>query len=90
MSSADIVFSLLQIDGVSLLCASMKHWIDQGEHCPHVVVSTHFHSIVHQHLLPRSPLIKYLVGYFILNIVICTLVLSKDESYRYLNTVGVI
>ncbi|XP_052776091.1 mutS protein homolog 5-like [Mya arenaria] len=48
------------IDGLSLLCASISHWVGQGDQCPHVFVSTHFHSIIHQHLLPRSPLIKYL------------------------------
>lgn len=48
------------IDGLSLLCSSLKYWIDKGDNCPHVFLSTHFHSIIHQHLIPRSPLIKYL------------------------------
>ncbi|KAK3089281.1 hypothetical protein FSP39_002315 [Pinctada imbricata] len=48
------------VDGVALLCSSLIHWIGQGKACPHVLVSTHFHSIIHQHLLPQSPLIKYM------------------------------
>lgn len=51
-----------QIDGVSLLCGSIRHWLEQGDQCPHVFVSTHFHGIIHQHLLPKSPGIKYLVS----------------------------
>ncbi|XP_060085682.1 mutS protein homolog 5-like [Ylistrum balloti] len=47
-------------DGLSLLCASIMYWDDMKGACPHVVVSTHFHSMVHQHLLPLSPNIKYL------------------------------
>ncbi|XP_052239261.1 mutS protein homolog 5-like isoform X3 [Dreissena polymorpha] len=48
------------IDGLAILCASIKHWVGQGTSCPHVLVSTHFHTMIQRHLLPRSPLIKYL------------------------------
>lgn len=47
-------------DGLSLLCSSISYWDDMKRACPHVVVSTHFHSMIHQHLLPLSANIKYL------------------------------
>ncbi|XP_033111357.1 mutS protein homolog 5-like [Anneissia japonica] len=46
-------------DGVSLLCACLRHWLDQEQHCPHVLVSTHFHCIFQQHLLPDSQQLMY-------------------------------
>ncbi|XP_071954087.1 mutS protein homolog 5-like isoform X2 [Antedon mediterranea] len=46
-------------DGVSLLCACLKHWLYKEQDCPHVLVSTHFHCIRKQHLLPDSPQLMY-------------------------------
>ncbi|XP_071811397.1 mutS protein homolog 5-like isoform X1 [Apostichopus japonicus] len=41
-------------DGTSLLVAILKHWLALEDDCPHLVVSTHFHSILKQGLLPSS------------------------------------
>ena len=48
-------------DGISLFCACLKFWLAKGEACPHTFVSTHFHSVVQQQLLPASPQLKYMV-----------------------------
>lgn len=48
------------VDGMALLCSCLSFWIDKGNSCPHVLVSTHFHSIIHQQLLPESPMVKFL------------------------------
>ena len=50
-----------QNDGLSLLTATLRHWVAKGEDCPNVLVSTHFHSLMHRDLLQRSPLVEYLV-----------------------------
>ncbi|XP_038048492.1 mutS protein homolog 5-like isoform X2 [Patiria miniata] len=47
------------VDGIALLCASLKHWLGRGTLCPHVLVSSHFHSIVKQSLLPQSQELTY-------------------------------
>ncbi|XP_065207339.1 mutS protein homolog 5-like [Planococcus citri] len=44
------------VDGLSLLSASIQHFLDRGEYCPHILVSTHFHTLLN--LIPQSPLIK--------------------------------
>ena len=49
------------MDGLSLLAASLHHWLSHGPQCPSVLVSTHFHSVIQQKLLPNSQLIEYLV-----------------------------
>jgi DNA mismatch repair protein MSH5 len=46
-------------DGLSLLTATLRHWVRKEEACPFVLVSTHFHSLMHQTLLPDSSLIHY-------------------------------
>ena len=58
----DFVFFpfLLQVDGLSLLVATLHHWLARGDHCPSVFVSTHFHSVIQQKLLPNTQLIEYL------------------------------
>ena len=56
-----IVHCLLQVDGLSLLTATLQHWLAKGHSCPNVIVSTHFHSLIQQQLLPNSQLIEYLV-----------------------------
>ncbi|XP_022783288.1 mutS protein homolog 5-like isoform X2 [Stylophora pistillata] len=47
------------IDGLSLLTATLRHWLRQGSSCPKLLVSTHFHSLVKQKLLPQTPLVTY-------------------------------
>jgi DNA mismatch repair protein MSH5 len=47
------------VDGLSLLCASLKHWLRMEKQCPKLLVSTHFHSLIQQQLLPSSPLLQY-------------------------------
>ncbi|UYV80047.1 msh-5 [Cordylochernes scorpioides] len=34
------------VDGCSLLTASLFHWLRKGPECPHLLVSTHFHSVL--------------------------------------------
>ncbi|XP_075921192.1 mutS protein homolog 5 isoform X2 [Petromyzon marinus] len=46
------------VDGLVLLAAVLRHWLSQGERCPHVMVSTHFHRLLQEKLLPESPLIS--------------------------------
>lgn len=48
------------VDGMSLLCGCLTYWLEMGNRCPHVFVCTHFHSLINQHLLPKSPKIKYM------------------------------
>ncbi|XP_060592976.1 mutS protein homolog 5-like [Ruditapes philippinarum] len=48
------------VDGLSLLCSCLKHWIDQGSRSPHIFLSTHYHGIIQQSLIPRVPNVKYL------------------------------
>jgi DNA mismatch repair protein MSH5 len=48
------------VDGLSLLTSVLRHWLRKGEECPNVLVSTHFHSIIKQSLLPNTRLIEYL------------------------------
>ena len=55
------LFLLLQVDGLSLLVATLHHWLARGDQCPSVFVSTHFHSVIQQKLLPNTQLIEYLV-----------------------------
>ncbi|XP_032656671.1 mutS protein homolog 5 [Chelonoidis abingdonii] len=48
------------VDGLSLLAAVLRHWLNQGTRCPQVFVSTNFHSLVQLKLLPDTPLVQYL------------------------------
>ncbi|XP_043543378.1 mutS protein homolog 5 [Chiloscyllium plagiosum] len=48
------------VDGLSLLAAVLRHWVKQDVKCPHIFLSTNFHSLVQLNLLPSSPLIWYL------------------------------
>ncbi len=50
-----------QVDGVSLLTSVLRYWLTKGNTCPNVLVSTHFHSVMQQKLLPQNDLIEYLV-----------------------------
>ena len=47
------------VDGQALLCATLTYWLRHT--CPHVFVSTHYHSVIQHKYLPRSPLIRYQV-----------------------------
>lgn len=51
----------LQVDGLALLAAVIRHWLALGPTCPHVFVATNFLSLVHLQLLPQGPLVQYLV-----------------------------
>ncbi|KFQ75666.1 MutS protein 5, partial [Phaethon lepturus] len=48
------------LDGLSLLAAVLRYWINQGTQCPQVFVSTNFHSLMQLELLPDTPLLEYL------------------------------
>ncbi|KAK6178854.1 hypothetical protein SNE40_011344 [Patella caerulea] len=48
------------IDGLSLLCSSLHYWQAMETFCPHILVSTHFHSIIHRQILPQTPQLKFL------------------------------
>ena len=48
------------VDGLALLSASIQNFLDRGENCPHILISTHFHSLLN--LIPHSPLIKLQVN----------------------------
>ncbi|XP_067679638.1 mutS protein homolog 5-like [Haliotis asinina] len=47
-------------DGLSLFCSCLKYWLAQNAQCPHVLMSTHFHSLVHQNMLPQSDQLQFL------------------------------
>jgi DNA mismatch repair protein MSH5 len=49
-----------EIDGLSLLTASLTSFINRGENCPFIIVSTHFRKL--PTLLPDSPLVKHQVS----------------------------
>lgn len=49
------------VDGLSLLVACIKHWEGKGSDCPNLMVSTHFHAIVREGLLPASQQLSYQV-----------------------------
>lgn len=44
------------VDGLALLAACIQHFLDRGAECPHILVSTHFHTLLS--LIPQSPLMK--------------------------------
>ncbi|XP_069799845.1 mutS protein homolog 5 isoform X2 [Dendropsophus ebraccatus] len=47
------------VDGLSLLAAIIRHWIKQESSCPHILVSTNFHSLIELKLLPESRVVHY-------------------------------
>ncbi|XP_064408089.1 mutS protein homolog 5 [Latimeria chalumnae] len=49
------------VDGLSLLGAVLRHWIKLGTGCPHVLISTNFHSLVQLKILPNTPIVRYLM-----------------------------
>ena len=46
--------------GQALLTATLRHFLRRA--CPHIVVSTHYHSIITQQLIPPSRIIRYQVS----------------------------
>ncbi|XP_031748203.1 mutS protein homolog 5 isoform X1 [Xenopus tropicalis] len=47
------------VDGLSLLAAVLRHWINMGCQCPHIFVATNFHSLVKLKILPDSPILQF-------------------------------
>ncbi|XP_066299080.1 mutS protein homolog 5-like [Branchiostoma lanceolatum] len=47
------------VDGISLMTASLGHLLSRGAACPLTIVSTHFHGLVKQNLLPPSHHLTY-------------------------------
>ncbi|XP_032221965.2 mutS protein homolog 5 isoform X2 [Nematostella vectensis] len=47
------------VDGLSLLCATLRHWLASSSKCPKTLVSTHFHSLIRQKLLPDIPILRF-------------------------------
>lgn len=45
-------------DGITLLSGVLKYFLNLGNDCPHVIVSSHFQQIVN--FLPETSLIEYL------------------------------
>ncbi|BFY99597.1 hypothetical protein BsWGS_02637 [Bradybaena similaris] len=54
-------------DGIALLTAVIKFWIAKGSDCPLLLVSTHFHSIIQQQLLPPSTQLQFLTFDTVMN-----------------------
>ena len=44
-------------DGLALLCATLKYWINKGDLCPTVILSTHFHAMTT--MVPKSSLVAH-------------------------------
>ncbi|KAI8509953.1 mutS protein [Branchiostoma belcheri] len=53
------MIDLNQVDGISLMTASLCHLLSRGAACPLTIVSTHFHGLVKQNLLPSSQYLTY-------------------------------
>jgi DNA mismatch repair protein MSH5 len=47
--------------GLSLLASCLNYWLENETKCPHVFVSTHFHSL--PNLLKESQLVSYNVSF---------------------------
>lgn len=53
---------LSQVDGLSLLAASISHWLRKSPvDVPHILLATNFHSLLQMDLLPSSDLLSLLV-----------------------------
>ncbi|KAG5894164.1 hypothetical protein JTB14_001860 [Gonioctena quinquepunctata] len=44
-------------DGICLLAGALKHFLNRGKSCPHVLVSTHFQQITHH--ISQTSLVEY-------------------------------
>lgn len=51
-----------EVDGLALLASSLKSFLERGENCPHIFVSTHFHHVTE--LLPQSKYLQLQVNLF--------------------------
>lgn len=51
-----------------MLTAVLRYWLRKEKSCPNILVSTHFHSVIQQKLLPTTKLVEYLVSLFISSI----------------------
>uniref|UniRef100_A0A8C4WXM0 MutS homolog 5 n=1 Tax=Eptatretus burgeri TaxID=7764 RepID=A0A8C4WXM0_EPTBU len=45
--------------GLALLTSIMRFWLEQGTHCPHLILSTHFYDLVKENMLPNSNMLHY-------------------------------
>ncbi len=52
---------MMQVDGLALLTASLNNWMHRGPQCPHLLMSTCFHSLIQLGLISDSPLLDLLV-----------------------------
>ncbi|XP_056329836.1 mutS protein homolog 5 [Danio aesculapii] len=48
------------VDGLSLLVSCLSHWLRRGLQCPHLLMSTCFHSLIQLGLIPESSLLALL------------------------------
>ncbi|XP_016128415.1 mutS protein homolog 5-like [Sinocyclocheilus grahami] len=48
------------VDGLALLTASLNNWMRRGPQCPHLLMSTCFHSLIQLGLISDSPLLDLL------------------------------
>ncbi|XP_016098425.1 mutS protein homolog 5-like [Sinocyclocheilus grahami] len=48
------------VDGLFLLTACLNHWLRRGPQCPHLLMSTCFHSLIQLGLISDSPLLALL------------------------------
>lgn len=48
-----------QANGIGLLAATVENFLEKPHQCPHVLLTTHFHTL--NTLLPSSPLLSYQV-----------------------------
>ncbi|XP_059369909.1 mutS protein homolog 5 isoform X1 [Carassius carassius] len=48
------------VDGLALLTASLNNWMRRGLQCPHLLMSTCFHSLIQLGLISDSPLLDLL------------------------------
>ncbi|XP_075042697.1 mutS protein homolog 5 isoform X2 [Mixophyes fleayi] len=47
------------VDGLSLLAAILRYWINKGSSSPHIFLSTNFHSLIQLKILPDNPTVQY-------------------------------
>lgn len=52
---------MMQVDGLALLTASLNNWMHRGPQCPHLLMSTCFHSLIQLGLISDSQLLDLLV-----------------------------
>uniref|UniRef100_UPI00358FF9D3 mutS protein homolog 5 n=1 Tax=Myxine glutinosa TaxID=7769 RepID=UPI00358FF9D3 len=45
--------------GLALLTSIMHFWLEQGTHCPHLILCTHYHDLIKERMLPNSNMLHY-------------------------------